>query len=127
MKNLQANSELCIGCNACVDSCSSMFFKEKNTEKSSIRVSKKDDGYDITVCNQCGLCIPLCPAQALSINSQGVVMLNKQDCTGCLICVAECPCACMHYLINENAPFKCIACGACVDKCPVSALKIVKE
>jgi len=127
MKYLRTNPEICIGCHSCEDACAMMFFKESNLEKSSIRIVEKDCGFDIKVCNQCGKCIALCPTQALSINNQGVVMLSKNDCSGCLICVAECPCGVMQYLIEENAPFKCIACGICVNKCPVNALEIIKE
>jgi len=127
MKYLEANPELCIGCNTCVDVCSAMFFKEKSKEKSAIKIKEKEDKFDIAVCNQCGKCMALCPAQALKKNSQGVVMLSKTDCIGCLICVAECPIDSMNYLVNENEPFKCIACGACATKCPAGALKIVKE
>ena len=124
MKYLQTNPELCVGCKACVEVCSEMFFKEKNESKSCIRINQNEKGFEINVCNQCGKCIALCPAQALKTNSLGVVMLSKSDCTGCLICIAECPTGSMHYLIEENAPFKCIACGACAKKCQVSAIKL---
>ena len=127
MKYLKANAELCIGCHTCEEVCAELFFKEKNIEKSAIRILEKEKGYEIIICNQCGVCIPLCPAQALSVNSQGVVILNKKDCSGCLICVAECPCDVMRYHVDENAPIKCIACGACVKKCPVNALEIFIE
>ncbi|MCL2062857.1 MAG: 4Fe-4S binding protein [Candidatus Cloacimonetes bacterium] len=127
MKYLKGNSDLCTGCLACADACSELFFKEKNIQKSCIRINQNDNKNNIIVCNQCGKCMPLCPTQALSYNSQGVVILDKNECSGCLICVAECPCACMHYLVEENAPFKCIACGICVKKCPVSALELIKE
>ena len=136
MKYLKVNPEVCIGCQACSEACAELFFKEKSIEKSCIRIvesvaslvpNDKEKGFDIIVCNQCGKCIPLCPTQALSVNSVGVVMLVKKDCSGCLICVAECPCGCMHYLVEENAPFKCTACGVCVKKCPVNALEIVNQ
>ena len=127
MKYLEVNSDLCIGCLVCTETCSEMFFKEKNIEKSRIKIEQKDTGFDIIVCNQCGKCMPLCPTAALSFNKQGVVMLDKKECSGCLICVAECPCRCMHYLTEVNEPFKCIACGACVKTCPVGALKIVSN
>ena len=100
MKYLKANNELCVGCRVCEETCSEMFFRNNAVENSRIRVNEKETGYEINVCNQCGKCIALCPAQALSVNSLGVVMLDKNECIGCLICVAECPSYCMHYTIK---------------------------
>lgn len=127
MKYLKTYPEKCIGCHTCEEVCSEMFFKEINVEKSCIRILEKGDGFNITVCNQCGVCVGVCPTQAISINSLGVVMINKKECIGCLNCVAECPTNVMRYYDNEQIPFKCIACGACAGKCPVEALEIIKE
>jgi len=104
-----------------------MFFKEKTSEKSSIRIVEKEGGYNIFVCNQCGECVKACPAAAISQSSQGVIVINKKECVGCLICVAECPHEALFYHHAEQIPFKCIACSGCVGKCPAGALEIVKE
>lgn len=127
MKYLKTYPEKCIGCHTCEDICSEMFFKEKNVEKSCVRIYDQNEGFNITVCNQCGVCIEMCPTQAISYNSLGVVMINKKECIGCLNCVAECPTNVMRYYENIQIPFKCIACGACAGKCPVEALEIIKE
>jgi len=127
MKYLNTYPEKCIGCMACMEICSGVFFKEKNVEKSSIKVVEKDGRHSISVCNQCGDCIKCCPAGAISKNPQGVVVINKTECVGCLICVAECPTEALFYHVDEQLPFKCIACGVCVGKCPIEALELVKE
>jgi len=128
MKYLKTYPDKCTAeCRACEKACSNAFFKEENRDKSAIKVIKKDDVVTMTACNQCGKCIPMCPAQAITINAQGVVVINKKECAGCLICVAECPCGAMGYHADEPVPFKCIACGICVGKCAAKALEIVKE
>ena len=127
MKYLKFYPEKCVGCRVCEEVCAELYFKVKEAEKSSIRISEKDGKFETTVCNQCGKCIDLCPTDAISVNSAGVVMINKKECVGCLMCVAECPCGAMFYHHAEPVPFKCSACSICVGKCPAEALEIVKE
>ncbi len=129
MKYLKTYPEKCIGCMQCMDVCSETFFKEKNKDKSSIKVTKKsDNSWEITVCNQkCRLCVAECPVKALSVSKQGVVLLNKKLCVGCLACVAVCPIDAMMWLEGMENPFKCVACGKCAEICPTGALEIVEE
>jgi 2-oxoacid:acceptor oxidoreductase delta subunit (pyruvate/2-ketoisovalerate family) len=44
---------------------------------------------DYEKCISCGLCIDICPDQAISMNN--VVTIDSSRCTGCGSCVAECP------------------------------------
>jgi ferredoxin len=76
-------------------------------------------------CDQeCRKCVAECPTQAITVNAQGVVMINKSLCVGCLACVAVCPINAMRYYPGESTPFKCVACGACVKSCPSDALEL---
>ncbi len=127
MKYLKTDSEKCIGCNTCMSVCSRLYFKEDDPEKSCIRVIAAADGYQLTVCNQCRRCVQECPTLALTVNKQGVVMLNKALCINCLACVAACPTGVMRLYAGGLAPFKCIACGACAKECPADALAVVVE
>ncbi len=45
---------------------------------------------DPAVCDQCGLCLPLCPPEAIHL-SRGGLSVDRERCTGCLKCVAPCP------------------------------------
>lgn len=126
MKVLKTYDEECIGCNTCVTTCSQLFFKEDNPEKSCIEVFPLgNEDFKLSVCNQCGVCVEECPAEALSINKLGVVMLNKKLCSGCMVCVANCPTNNMRVFAQALTPFKCTACGACARECPAEALEVV--
>ncbi len=45
---------------------------------------------DPSKCVSCGKCIPVCPADALSINT-GKISINKDACLGCGECAVVCP------------------------------------
>lgn len=125
MKHLKTFPEKCNGCNVCMSVCSKLYFKEDNPEKSAIKVTPAvNKSYALNVCNQCGACMPECPTMALTVNKQGVVMLNKSLCINCLACVAVCPSDSMMTWKGGLSPFKCIACDACAKECPTDALKI---
>jgi ferredoxin len=129
MKYLKTTAEKCTGCNTCMSVCSTLYFKEDNPEKSAIRVTRAADAaYILSVCDQCQRCVAECPVLAITVNKQGVVMINKALCINCLACVAACPTGTMMTWRSGLVPFKCIACDACAKQCPTAALKIeVKE
>lgn len=123
MKILSKKQELCIACGACEEVCSKTYFKEKASEKSCITIeSSKEE--KINVCNQCGVCIDICPVKAISRNTLGVVTIKKKDCVGCFMCVGFCPEEAMRQHDDYVEPFKCIACGLCVHACPTGAIFI---
>ncbi len=129
MKYLKTYPEKCTACGTCMSVCSNLFFKEDNPERSCIRINvNAEKKIVMTVCNQeCRKCVDECPAGALTVNPKGVVMLNKNNCVGCLACVAACPINAMMWKKNDKNPFKCIACGACARQCPTKAIEIVEE
>lgn len=56
------------------------------------------------------------------------IRIDKEKCTGCDICVQECPFNAISIVegfavVNEN----CTLCGACVSNCPSDAIEIVEE
>nr|WP_319399562.1 4Fe-4S binding protein [uncultured Carboxylicivirga sp.] len=52
-------------------------------------------------------------------------VVNKEECTGCGVCVEVCPMAAIE-LIDGKAQInneKCRNCGLCIGECPVGAIK----
>jgi len=129
MKILATRPERCTGCGKCEIACSLTWFKVEDREKSRIRIHEpamQGDPYRIIVCNQDGNCIDVCDVNALTRARNGVVLLNKKLCVGCLICVGFCPHQAMFFHSDYVEPFKCTACGKCVEVCPEDALYIAE-
>ncbi len=123
MKVLTKREGLCIACELCEEVCSQTYFKERDREKSCIKIESGEVN-KISVCSQCGVCIDICPVEAITRDKKGVVRINKKDCVGCFMCVGFCPEYAMMQHDDYIEPFKCIVCGLCVKQCPVEALKV---
>jgi Na+-translocating ferredoxin:NAD+ oxidoreductase RNF subunit RnfB len=85
-----------------------------------------------------GDCVKVCKFGALSMGSNGLPVINREKCTGCKMCVAECPKGliqtipkdrrgAMAFCSNRNTvkaqvlktcKIACIKCGLCVKTCP---------
>ena len=54
-------------------------------------------------------------------------VVDKNECTGCGLCIDECPSEAITFdaegLATVNAD-ECVDCGACVDVCPVVAITL---
>jgi carbon-monoxide dehydrogenase iron sulfur subunit len=127
VKIVRFKPDLCTGCLKCEQACSKVHFKtDDGGEYSAIRIIKTQNGFQMTDCNHCGLCIDLCPTLALKRSAKGTVLLDKKLCVGCQSCVAFCPNHVMRKAPGVLTPFKCISCGACVRACPENALELVE-
>ena len=51
---------------------------------------------DFTACQKNYNCVVYCPKNAISVNSKGSPAINYDLCDGCLICLRECPIACIR-------------------------------
>jgi Fe-S-cluster-containing hydrogenase component 2 len=127
VKILKFHPKKCDGGLLCEKACSQVHFKSnEGGEKSAIRILKDGDSYRMSVCDQRGLCLDMCPVGALRRNKNGVILLDKKICIGCQACVGFCPIGAMRKSDARIEPFKCIACGACVRACPTGALELVE-
>ena len=45
---------------------------------------------DRQLCDECGLCLPLCPPGAIGMRREGL-LISEPACTGCHKCIAPCP------------------------------------
>jgi Fe-S-cluster-containing hydrogenase component 2 len=116
------------GCShECEAACSAKVFKCDDPAWAALHILAAENGDDQAfLCNQCGDCVVVCPADALARNKQGAVMLNKKLCVHCYTCVGFCE---KHAFRRNPAwlePYKCIACGICSKACPNAALAIAE-
>ncbi|MFH1442240.1 MAG: RnfABCDGE type electron transport complex subunit B [Candidatus Omnitrophota bacterium] len=90
-----------------------------------------------------GTCAQVCPFGAISMNEEGLPVVDEDKCTACGKCVAACPKR-LFNLVPETKNYAvrcksldmgkdvlnvcsvgCIACRKCEKACPVKAIKIV--
>jgi carbon-monoxide dehydrogenase iron sulfur subunit len=127
MRVLVFDPTLCTGCGVCESTCAQVWFKVSDTSKSSIHILQLAgpvDGFAARFCDQCGLCIDVCPTLALKRDKRGIVRIDQHLCVGCLSCVGFCPTLTMYTHADLRIPFKCVASGRCVKQCPEGALAI---
>lgn len=127
VKIIKFNPERCKGNHECERACSQVHFKDDTGgDHSAIRIITTPEGVGMTNCNHCGLCIDMCPVEAIRRLPNGIVLLNKNLCVGCQSCVAFCSRGVMRKAPDVIEPFKCISCGACTKACPEGALELVE-
>lgn len=47
-------------------------------------------------CSGCGICVDECPNNVLELNDDIASVANEDDCDGCATCVEECPMECIE-------------------------------
>jgi len=143
------DSSACSGCKACQAAC-----KDKHGLPVGVlwrRVYEVSGGgwtqrdaawvsdvfaYNISMaCNHCErpICAEVCPADAYTIRSDGLVLLDTTKCLGCKYCSWACPYGAPQYDENAGHMTKCTFCvdnldagqpPACVAACPLRVLDV---
>ncbi len=94
-------------------------------------------------CISCGMCVSVCPFEAIDLNQNGVAEVDETRCAGCGACVDACPQGIMR-LHEAASPIvvkcsngdsgkaartacevSCIGCGICEKACPAGAAKVM--
>jgi protein NrfC len=147
------DSRKCIGCTTCMLSCSLTHYGEQNLSLSRIQIIQDSFGKfpnDLSVnpCRQCvePPCVRNCPVGAAHADTANgnVRLIDESKCIGCRMCLQMCPQQPRRTVWNSkaNKSSKCDLCintphwkekggpggkQACVEVCPVRALKFVSE
>jgi Fe-S-cluster-containing dehydrogenase component len=91
------DSDVCIGCDACVAACRDEHFVPFDI--SFIAIQKEPPAHDgerrmiPRVCRHCSHpdCLAACAYGAMSLDEGGIVQIDDARCTGCGACIAACP------------------------------------
>ena len=117
----------CTGCSLCQLACS--FEKEGKFAPGISRIELLDRdqrGFYPTMCRNCieAPCLDACPAGAISKRRKdGYVVLDRDRCIGCNMCIMVCPFNAIGYDKNRN--YKCDTCDGlekCIKICPYGAI-----
>ena len=55
-------------------------------------------------CKGCGICVALCPSQALDLEKGKVILAQPDKCTKCGQCEQRCPDYAIYVQIGEGGP-----------------------
>jgi Fe-S-cluster-containing hydrogenase component 2 len=111
----------------CETACATKVFKLDDPGFAALHIREDADGKGTAVlCDQCGDCVVVCPADALKRNKLDVVMIDKKLCVGCYMCIGFCEKGAFERNPGWLEPYKCTSCGICVKACPHAALEIVE-
>ncbi len=147
------DSKKCIGCTTCMLACSMVHYGEQNLSLARIQIiqdsfGKFPDDLQIAPCRQCVTppCVINCPVGAAYIDTENgnVRRINEEECIGCQKCLEMCPQQPHRPVWNhiKGTSSKCDLCidtpfwnekggpggkQACVEACPMQAIKFVTE
>jgi phenylglyoxylate dehydrogenase beta subunit len=119
--------EKCTECRRCMADCSVVKTGRVLLPESMIVVDRKwPELPDIRVCrfDDCAghPCVAACPVEAIT-EQDGLVLIDRETCTGCEACVSECPYRAIFMV--GGAARKCDFCGgdpACTRACATVAI-----
>ena len=136
---MTVDTRTCVGCSACVLACKAENDVPDGHSRSwiveEVRGTLPDLHAEIRSerCNQCDepSCVSACPTGASWVAEGGVVLVNKNKCTGCKACMASCPYG-ARFVHPEGHVDKCTFClhrvqrgqdPACAEVCPTRSIR----
>ncbi len=122
--------EKCSGCRICEMVCSLYHEKDMiNPRKSRIRVvaSREKTAILPMVCYSCtdAQCVLSCPLNCISQDETGMIVVDKNICSGCGECEEVCPFGAIHLHPVSEMAITCDRCDGkflCVNYCPEDVL-----
>lgn len=128
----------CVGCSACVLACKAENRLEAGHVRSWIAAETRGTYPHLAMeirserCNQCddSPCVTNCPTGASWTADGGIVLVDRDLCTGCKACIAACPYG-ARTITSKGTADKCTFCfhrvakgelPACVSNCPTKAM-----
>ena len=120
----------CIACLSCERACQ---FQQAGQDSGCspnifVHVDMERRRIHTGTCLQCetALCMEVCPTNAITRDPEtSAVVVDKENCLGCGMCIAACPFGYMHLDDSRRKAAKCDLCGGnpkCVQMCMAKAL-----
>jgi Fe-S-cluster-containing dehydrogenase component len=123
------DQERCIGCEACSVACriennTLLFYINIETQGGDNKDTPggKFPNLDLKflpkLCNHCKNppCVDSCPVNAIKKQDNGIVFLDKNECTGCQACLTACPYGIIVFSDEKNIAEKCNFCSHRIEK-----------
>ncbi len=144
-KSLLIDIDSCVRCYACEIACRQEHDLTFETASRWCRVAtvgpRRIDGklhmdFIPLFCFHCEdpICANRCPKGAISRNDGGLVLIDEKACSGCRLCIYDCPYGCMSFNEQKQTAGHCDLCRArieaglepsCVQHCIGGALQFV--
>jgi len=131
------NMESCYGCKTCEVACKSEKKLPKGVQWRKVKFFQTEtppSQSSLTMaCNHCEnpVCTKVCPVNAYSKRSDGIVVQNHEACIGCQACIEACPYKAPIFDEKEGKVSKCDYCAdridlggepRCSEACPMDCL-----
>lgn len=121
---LHIQEELCWGCKTCEVAC-----KQENGSPAGVKlIEVVEEGplrregdlhftFRVRRCLHCAdpECVTACPEGALIRRPDGIVTLDREECTGCEACIEECPYEAIAFNRPRGVAAKCDLCAPRID------------
>ncbi|MBN1276447.1 MAG: 4Fe-4S binding protein [Deltaproteobacteria bacterium] len=131
--SLVINKKDCTGCHSCEIAC-----KQEHSLRVGprlVRIIENGPNFIPVYCHHCAKapCREACPVDAISRNEQGIVLIDKSICIGCMVCIEACPFEAMQFDDDIGIAVKCDLCidrlaedktPACVSVCPTGCISL---
>ena len=135
-KIIVCDTDTCTGCRICEYICAAVNEKKINPRLSRIRTIRKDPiFFFVLACRKCENpnCLDACARNAIKQDPETkLIEIDKEKCDGCGYCVEQCQFVVLSIGIDDKVAMVCDNCKenndgepACVDYCPVEALKYI--
>ena len=103
----------CMGCHACEVAC-----KQEHglgVGPRFVRVLENGPDFFPIYCHHCANapCQRACPVDAISRNTDGIVLIDRELCIGCKECLPACPFGAMQFDDDSDSAVKC---DLCIDR-----------